>query len=137
MDPAREDVKSTIEIYKKASIKVIMATGDHPKTAQKIAELVGLLEQDALPSKVLQGKDLLHIKNADANLTRLLLDATVFARVTPEQKLDLVSFLQKNNHIVGMIGDGINDVPALKRADIGIAMGIRGTEAAREVACYT
>lgn len=134
MDPAREDVKSTIEIYKKASIKVIMATGDHPKTAQKIAELVGLLEQDALPTKVLQGKDLLHIKNANANLTRLLLDATVFARVTPEQKLDLVSFLQKNNHIVGMIGDGINDVPALKRADIGIAMGIRGTEAAREVA---
>ena len=134
IDPARDDVKATINIYKKAGIKVIMATGDHPKTAQKIAEQVGLLALDAPSTKVLQGKDLLHIKNADENLTRQLLDATVFARVTPEQKLDLVTFHQKNNHIVGMIGDGINDVPALKKADIGIAMGIRGTEAAREVA---
>ena len=134
IDPAREDVKTTIDIYKKAGIKVIMATGDHPKTAQKIAEEVGLLPSDAPSEKVLQGRDLQNIKNADENSTAHLLNASVFARVTPEQKLDLVAFHQKNGNIVGMIGDGINDVPALKKADIGIAMGIRGTEAAREVA---
>jgi len=134
IDPAREDVKATIDIYKKAGIKVIMVTGDHPKTAQKIAEEVGLLMDDAPSEKVLQGRDLENIKNADENSTVRLLDASVFARVTPEQKLDLVTFHQKNGNIVGMIGDGINDVPALKKADIGIAMGIRGTEAAREVA---
>ena len=134
IDPAREDVKVTMDIYKKAGIKVIMATGDHPKTAQKIAEEVGLLADDAPSDKVLQGSDLQNIKNADEINTAHLLNASVFARVTPEQKLDLVTFHQKNGNIVGMIGDGINDVPALKKADIGIAMGIRGTEAAREVA---
>jgi len=134
IDPAREDVKTTIGIYKKAGIKVIMATGDHPKTAQKIAEEVGLLPFNAPSEKVLQGRDLQNIKNADENNTAHLLNASVFARVTPKQKLDLVTFHQKNGNIVGMIGDGINDVPALKKADIGIAMGIRGTEAAREVA---
>jgi Ca2+-transporting ATPase len=134
IDPAREDVKTTIDIYKKAGIKVIMATGDHPKTAQKIAEEVGLLPSDAPSEKVLQGRDLQNIKKDDENSTAHLLNASVFARVTPEQKLDLVTFHQKNGNIVGMIGDGINDVPALKKADIGIAMGIRGTEAAREVA---
>ncbi len=134
LDPAREDVEATIEIYKKAGIKVVMATGDHPKTAQKIAQDVGLLAHDTSSEKVLQGTDLENIKNADEETISRLLDVSVFARVTPEQKLDLVTFHQKNGNIVGMIGDGINDVPALKKADIGIAMGIRGTEAAREVA---
>lgn len=134
IDPAREDVKATIDIYKKAGIKVIMATGDHPKTARKIAEDVGLLADDAPIEKVIHGKDLQNIKNADKKIKAQLLNASVFARVTPEQKLDLISFHQKNGNIVGMIGDGINDVPALKKADIGIAMGVRGTEAAREVA---
>ncbi len=135
IDPAREDVKATIDIYKKAGIKVVMVTGDHPGTSKKIAQEVGLLEMDAPAGKVLLGKDLLNniSENKNAYL-RKLLDASVFARVTPKQKLDLVTFYQKNNYIVGMIGDGINDVPALKKADIGIAMGIRGTEAAREVA---
>lgn len=134
MDPAREDVKSTIDIYKKAGIKVIMVTGDHLKTAQKIAEEVGLLNDDNSSNIVLHGNELKNIFNADNKMTAQLLDATVFARVTPKQKLDLISFHQKKGNIVGMIGDGINDVPALKKADIGIAMGIRGTEAAREVA---
>ncbi len=134
IDPARKDVKATIDVYKKAGIKVIMATGDHAMTAQKIAEDVGLLEYDAPSEKVLQGRDLQNINNADKKITTQLLDASVFARVSPEQKLALVSFYQKNGNIVGMIGDGINDVLALKKADIGIAMGIRGTEAAREVA---
>src|SRR5665811_2454688 len=72
IDPAREDVKATIDIYKKAGIKVIMVTGDHPKTAQKIAEEVGLLMDDAPSEKVLQGRDLENIKNADENSTCLL-----------------------------------------------------------------
>ncbi|AKA34216.1 cation-translocating P-type ATPase [Flagellimonas lutaonensis] len=134
IDPAREDVKATIDIYKTAGIKVIMATGDHPKTAQKIAEEVGLLPVDAPTNKVLEGTALKKLKETDETDKKQLLEASVFARVTPEQKLDLITFHQKNNDIVGMIGDGINDVPALKKADIGIAMGIRGTEAAREVA---
>jgi Ca2+-transporting ATPase len=133
MDPARSDVKATIDIYKKAGIKVIMATGDHPRTAQKIAEEVGLLSLDAPSPKVLLGKDLDTIENADPKCRVSLLNASVYARVAPEQKLKLVTFLQKNGNIVGMIGDGINDVPALRKADVGIAMGIRGTEAAREV----
>ena len=134
IDPAREDVKATIDIYKKAGIRVVMITGDHPGTSQKIAKEVGLLENDATSEKVLLGKDLKNSEEKSQNEIQRLLDASVFARVTPKQKLDLVAFYQKNGHIVGMIGDGINDVPALKKADIGIAMGIRGTEAAREVA---
>lgn len=134
IDPARQDVKATIDLYKKAGIRVIMATGDHPKTAQKIAEELGLLEHGTSLNKVTNGKDLKNIGEIDENGLTALLDTVIFARVTPKQKLDLVSMYQRNGSIVGMIGDGINDVPALKKADIGIAMGIRGTEAAREVA---
>lgn len=134
LDPARSDVKRTIDIYKKAGIKVVMATGDHPGTAKKIAQEVGLLETDATANKVMTFSNLIIDRNLDREEIEKLLNVSVFARVTPEQKLDLVTFYQRNNHIVGMIGDGINDVPALKKADIGIAMGIRGTEAAREAA---
>lgn len=134
MDPPRKDVRAIIDIYKKAGIKVIMATGDHPKTARKIAEEVGLLEHHAPSKKVLEGKDLQNFKSTEEKPSSPLLEAVVFARVTPKQKLDLIALYQKNANIIGMIGDGINDVPALKKADVGIAMGIRGTEAAREVA---
>lgn len=134
IDPARKDVKSTIEIYKKAGIRVVMMTGDHPGTAKKIAEEIGILELDDGPDKLFHGKDLHNIKNLNKSEIIKLLGVNVFARVTPKQKLELVRMYQQNNHIVGMIGDGINDVPALKKADIGIAMGIRGTEAARDAA---
>ncbi len=134
IDPAREDVKAIIDIYRKAGIRVVMVSGDHPGTSKKIAEEVGLLVVDSPKEKVLQGKDLRQGLDENGNHNARLLNASVFARVTPEQKLELITFYQKNNHIVGMIGDGINDVPALKKANIGIAMGIRGTEAAREVA---
>ncbi|WP_019671511.1 cation-translocating P-type ATPase [Eudoraea adriatica] len=134
MDPPRKDVKAIIDIYKKAGINVIMVTGDHPKTAQKVAEEVGLLEPRAPGDKVMEGKDLQSMKLTEEMAGAPLLEAAVFARVTPRQKLDLITMYQKNANIVGMIGDGINDVPALKKADVGIAMGIRGTEAAREVA---
>ena len=134
LDPARSDVMATIDVYKKAGIKVVMATGDHPGTSKKIAEEIGLLKRDADPDEVLIAQNLKFIENIDPTLFEKISKASVFARVSPKQKLDLVEFYQKNNHIVGMIGDGINDVPALKKADIGIAMGIRGTEAAREAA---
>ncbi|WP_047414651.1 cation-transporting P-type ATPase [Cellulophaga sp. Hel_I_12] len=134
IDPARKDVKATINVYKNAGIKVVMMTGDHPATSKKIAEEIGLLQPTSLNDAVIHGKALHGIENFGLNDNDKLLKASVFARVTPEQKLALVSFYQKNNYIVGMIGDGINDVPALRKADIGIAMGIRGTGAAREAA---
>ncbi|MFO7673032.1 MAG: HAD-IC family P-type ATPase [Lutibacter sp.] len=134
IDPARKDVKATIATYKSAGISVVMMTGDHPGTAKKIAQDIGLLELDAHNGKVLAGKHIPDLHNLSEIAKNKLLNAVVFARVTPKQKLDLITLFQQNNNIVGMIGDGVNDVPALKKADIGIAMGIRGTEAARETA---
>lgn len=134
LDPAREDVKKTIKVYKEAGIKVVMMTGDHPGTAKKIAEEIGLLSQTSDSRSIIHGKDLEFETEANHTIETKLLDASVFARVTPEQKLKLVSLYQANNNIVGMFGDGINDIPALRKADIGIAMGVRGTQAAREVA---
>lgn len=134
IDPARQDVKPIIESYKKAGIKVMMITGDHPGTAKKIAIDIGLLATNSSKDEVLVGHDLRDIEELSEKEKQQFLNASVFARVTPEQKIAIITFFQKNNHIVGMLGDGINDVPALKKADIGIAMGIRGTDAAREVA---
>jgi Ca2+-transporting ATPase len=133
-DPARDDVKSTIEIYKNAGIRVIMMTGDHPGTAYKIARDVGLLKSNDTPALVFHGRDIPDLDKLNKLALEKLLKVPVFARVTPQQKLDLVKIYQKHNNIVGMIGDGVNDVPALKKADIGITMGIRGTEAAKEAA---
>ena len=134
LDPAREDVKATIEAYKGAGIKVVMLTGDHPETAKKIAEEVGLLPKNAPKDMVMHGHDLQFSNEQDLLYKERLLQTAVFARVTPEQKLRIIAFYQNNNNIIGMFGDGINDVPALRKADIGIAMGIRGTQAAREAA---
>ncbi len=134
LDPAREDVKSTIEVYKEAGIKVVMMTGDHPGTARKIAEEIGLISETAPSNSVVHGSELQFEKTTDHPGFPKILDAAVFARVTPEQKLNLVSLYQDNDNTVAMFGDGINDIPALRKADIGIAMGVRGTEAAREAA---
>jgi Ca2+-transporting ATPase len=134
IDPARQDVKPSIESYKKAGIKVVMMTGDHPGTAKKIAQEIGLITSNPAQNKVLLGSDFNNIEALNNNEKKEFLNTSVFARVTPEQKINIVSFLQKNNNIVAMLGDGINDIPALRKADIGIAMGIRGTEAARESA---
>lgn len=134
IDPARADVKPSIENYKKAGIKVMMLTGDHPGTAKKIAQEVGLLPEDDSKHKVLLGNDFKDLEALNEKEKQLLLNASVVARVSPDQKIKIITFLQKNNNIVGMLGDGINDIPALNKADIGIAMGIRGTDAARESA---
>ncbi len=124
MDPARRDIRPVFEVYRRAGIRVVMVTGDHPRTAQKISEEVGLLDPEKGASNVFEG--------GSGHGEKGLKEARVFARVLPEEKLDLLTRFQEEGHIVGMIGDGINDVPALKKSDIGIAMGIRGTEAARE-----
>ncbi len=134
IDPARKDVNGIINSYKKAGVKVVMLTGDHPKTAQKIAMDIGLLDKNAGMDAVLEGKVLDKLDMSLEKTKELLMGIRVFARVTPIQKLGLVAFYQRQNNVVGVFGDGINDVPALTKADIGIAMGIRGTEAAREAA---
>ncbi|PKV50633.1 Ca2+-transporting ATPase [Aquimarina sp. MAR_2010_214] len=134
IDPPRADIKSAIQIYKDAGVKVIMITGDHPDTARKIGEEVGLIAIEDTEESVIHGKTIVEMENLSSKEESEILNAKVFARMVPKQKLDLVNFYQKHNAIVGMIGDGVNDAPAIKKADIGIAMGIRGTEAAKEVA---
>ncbi len=134
LDPPRSDVKQAIQIYKNAGIKVVMITGDHPSTARKIGEEIGLLSPSDPEDKVVHGKMVKSFDTLEPFEENRFLNATIFARMVPKQKLDLVNFYQRHNAVVGMIGDGVNDAPALKTADIGIAMGIRGTEAAKEVA---
>jgi Ca2+-transporting ATPase len=126
LDPPRMEVVDALQSCRDAGIKVIMITGDHPATALNIAEKIKL---SAKENVVINGKEL------DTELSEeKLFAATIFARVTPKQKLDMVSLYQKQGNIVAMTGDGINDAPALKKADIGIAMGIRGTQVAKETA---
>lgn len=126
-DPPRKGVKETIEIVREAGIRTIMVTGDHPQTASFIARSVGI------PSnKILTGDDL--EKLSDEELQRVVKEVSVFARTTPEHKYRLVKALQKNEEVVAVTGDGVNDVLALKKANIGIAMGIKGTDAAKEAA---
>lgn len=134
LDPPRKDIRDAIHTYRNAGIKVVMITGDHPDTARKIGEEIDLVHKDDKVQEVIHGKEIPDLENISADLEQKILLATVFARMAPKQKLDLITLYQRNNKIVGMLGDGVNDAPALKKADIGIAMGIRGTEAAKEVA---
>lgn len=133
-DPPRQDVPQAIETYRKAGVKVVMVTGDHPQTALKIGEEIGLADANTNSDSVMYGPDIGDLKTISNDNKKKILDASIFARMIPEQKLDLVNFYQENKLLVGMLGDGVNDTPALKKADIGISMGIRGTEAAKEVA---
>jgi RND family efflux transporter MFP subunit len=126
IDPPREEAIAALHQCIAAGIGVKMITGDHAMTAVAIARELGL----ATPDRVLTGRDL--DKMADEELGAAVLNTTVFARTTPEHKLRLVKSLQSHGHIVAMTGDGVNDAPALKRADIGVAMGVKGTEAAKE-----
>ncbi len=127
IDPPRPEVPAALKMARAAGIRVLMITGDAPETALAIARMIGL------PAElVLSGNDLSNM--TDAELEKALGKAAVFARTTPEHKMRIVSLLQSAGEIVGMTGDGVNDAPALKKADIGIAMGKRGTDVAQSAA---
>ncbi|WP_372837320.1 cation-translocating P-type ATPase, partial [Puniceibacterium confluentis] len=130
-DPPRADVPDAIAQCRSAGIRVIMMTGDHAVTARNIATSVGLADHDPI---VIGGRSLRPIDEMSEAETAALRKADVFARVSPAQKLALISVYQNDGHIVAMTGDGVNDAPALKQADIGVAMGLRGTQVAREAA---
>ena len=131
LDPPRREVGDALEECRRAGIRVIMVTGDQPATALGIAAAIGL-ESDA--EKALRGEVLRAPEEFSAEERRRILAAAIFARVTPEQKLALITLHQEAGDIVAMTGDGVNDAPALKKADIGVAMGQRGTEVAKEAA---
>jgi Ca2+-transporting ATPase len=128
IDPVRPSVPAAIAECATAGIRVVMITGDYPATARTIAQQIGLHS----PENVMTGDVLMSMDNA--TLHQQVRQVNVFARVVPEQKLRLVQALQANGEVVAMTGDGVNDAPALKAADIGVAMGGRGTDVAREAA---
>lgn len=128
-DPLRAEVKAAVNECKQAKIKVLMMTGDQEMTAISIARECGIYSDK---DRVLNGAEIAQM--SERKLAGALEQASVCARVTPEDKLRIVKALQKNGHIVAMSGDGVNDAPAIKAADIGIAMGINGTEVSREAA---
>ncbi|WP_223477765.1 cation-translocating P-type ATPase [Oricola indica] len=130
-DPPRSDISGAISDARRAGISVVMVTGDHAATASHIAEAVGLADGD---DGVVEGRDLKpydEMTGEDRDRARA---ARVFARVDPEQKLALIRLHQEAGEVVAMTGDGVNDAPALRKADIGVAMGLRGTQVAREAA---
>ncbi|MCL1692752.1 MAG: HAD-IC family P-type ATPase [Actinomycetia bacterium] len=126
-DPPRAEVPGAIDATQQAGIRVQMVTGDHPATARAIADAVGIAADTVVTGEELD-------RMSSEQLARSVRDVGVFARVSPEHKLALVEAHKANGEIVAMTGDGVNDAPALKRADIGVAMGLRGSDVSREVA---
>ena len=129
IDPPREEVKGSVEECHDAGINVKMITGDHRITASAIARSLGIMTEDC---ETLDGNDL--NKLSDEELKEKVKTVNVFARVSPEHKVRIVTAVRENNNIVAMTGDGVNDAPSLKKADIGIAMGITGTDVSKEAA---
>ncbi|MFI0456344.1 MAG: cation-transporting P-type ATPase [Candidatus Thiodiazotropha endolucinida] len=134
MDPPRQEAISSVNTCQQAGVRVKMITGDHVVTAASIAHQIGLggTTKDNMDDFAISGHALTEL--TDQNLVDAAGKIAVFARVTPEQKLRLVEALQAQGHVVAMTGDGVNDAPALKQADIGVAMGMGGTEVAKEAA---
>ena len=131
-DPVRDDVREAVRACRSAGVQIVMITGDHPKTANSIASSIGLTEQGR--DNVIVGKDIKPYEKMTPEDHQLYRNTPIFARVSPKQKLDLIAVHQAAGDIVAMTGDGVNDAPALKKADIGVAMGLRGTQVAREAA---
>jgi Ca2+-transporting ATPase len=132
LDPPRHEVKDAVNRCQAAGIRVLMVTGDQPTTGRAIGRAVGIGDNEDAPA--MHGKDLLPPEEMTEDYKQQVLKTVVFARVSPEQKLNLVDFYQQRGEPVAMTGDGVNDAPALKKADIGIAMGQRGTDAAKQTA---
>ena len=131
IDPPRAEAREAIARCAQAGIKPVMITGDHPQTARAIADELGILQG----GRVVVGRDLDALD--DAQLTAAVTEISVYARVSPEHKLRVVTAWQRHGQVVAMTGDGVNDAPALKRADIGVAMGLTGTDVSREAADMT
>jgi Ca2+-transporting ATPase len=131
LDPPRRDVPEAVQRCRDAGVNIVMVTGDHPTTARNVAQAVGIVRGDAEPD-VIHGRELTAPQEMGQEELRRMRSGLIFARVSPKQKLDLIKIHQDEANVVAMTGDGVNDAPALKQADIGIAMGQRGTEVARE-----
>lgn len=127
IDPPRPEVRQAIKECREAGIKTVMITGDHVETAKAIAKDLRLLPKKG---RVMDGKTLNEL--TEKELIETVDDVYVFARVSPEHKLKIVKAFQENGHVVAMTGDGVNDAPAIKQADIGVAMGVTGTDVAKE-----
>jgi Ca2+-transporting ATPase len=128
IDPPRPEVRDAVRLCKAAGIRPVMITGDHPLTARHIAREIGITADDGF----MMGEDLERL--SEAELSRTAAEVAVFARVSPEHKIRLVQAYQEQGNVVAMTGDGVNDAPALKKADIGVAMGITGTDVSKEAA---
>ena len=126
--PCQARGQDAVETCKRAGIRPVMITGDHPLTAAYIATELGIAED----GRILTGRDLAGLSSEE--LVNLVEEVPVYARVSPEHKLTIIEAMQGNGHIVAMTGDGVNDAPALRKADIGVAMGVTGTDVSKEAA---